>query len=116
MKAKVTKKQVKKVVPKKSAKNIYMVRSYAAGVFFGEIVKRKMDSGVLVVDMKNARRVWYWEGAASLSQLAMEGSKNPEECKFPCAVDEVTLVNVVEIIKMRKEAIETLNKVPIWKA
>ena len=54
MKAKVTKKQVKKVVPKKSAKNIYMVRSYAAGVFFGEIVKRKMDSGVLVVDMKNA--------------------------------------------------------------
>lgn len=55
------------------------VRTYSAGVFFGEIESR---DGQEVV-MRNARRIWYWEGAASLSQLAQEGTSKPSYCKFP---------------------------------
>ena len=52
----------------------FIVRTYSAGVFAGEIESR---NGKEVV-MRNARRLWYWDGAASLSQLAMEGVSEPE--------------------------------------
>ena len=89
----------------------YIVRTYSAGVFFGEITKREGQEVV----MKNARRIWYWTGAASLSQLAMEGTSSPATCKFPCVVDEVILTQVIEIIPCTEKAIQNINKVPIWK-
>ena len=57
-----------------------VVRTDRAGVFIGCV---KSQDGKNVV-MVNARRLWYWDGAASLSQLAMEGVSKPDNCKFPC--------------------------------
>ena len=65
--------------------------------------------------LKNARRLWYWAGAASLSQLAMEGTKKPDECKFPCAVLSISLAQVIEIIPCTAKALDSINGVPIWK-
>lgn len=90
--------------------NYYIVRTYSAGVFAGEIVSR---NGQEVV-MKNARRLWYWKGAASLSQLAMEGVKEPNECKFPCEVEKVELLQVIEILDVTEKAKESIKLVPIW--
>jgi len=89
----------------------YIVRTYSAGVFFGEIIKREGHE----VMMRNARRIWYWSGAASLSQLAMEGTKNPSQCKFPCPVDEIILTQAIEIIPCTEQAIKSINEVKIWK-
>jgi hypothetical protein len=97
------------------ATNVFMVRSYAAGVFYGEIESKKHEVSGLVVTMKNARRVWYWAGAASLSQLATEGTKKPHECKFPAPVSSVELMNVVEIIPLTEAALKNLNGVAVWK-
>lgn len=55
-----------------------IVRTYSAGVFAGYVEKRKGK----VVTMRNVRRIWYWDGAATLSQLAMEGTCKPENCKY----------------------------------
>lgn len=71
-----------------------IVRTYSAGVFAGELENRNGQEVVL----RNARRIWYWEGAATLSQLAMEGTKKPDGCKFPCEVDRVELLEAVEIL------------------
>jgi len=90
----------------------HVVRTYSAGVFVGEIISRKGKE----VLMKNARRIYYWDGAATLSQLAMEGVKKPENCKFPCEVDEVILTEAIEIIPMRQEAKKSIDGVPVWKA
>jgi hypothetical protein len=38
-------------------------RTYSAGVFAGTLVKREGRE----VTLSNARRLWYWEGAASFS-------------------------------------------------
>ncbi len=92
--------------------NYYIVRSHLAGVFAGEIESR---SGKEVV-MRNARRLWYWEGAASLSQLAMEGVSKPENCKFPCEVDRVILTEAIEILDVTEKAKESIKKVKIWSA
>ncbi len=87
-----------------------LVRTYSAGVFFGEIESRNGREMV----MRNARRIWYWSGAASLSQLAMEGTTNPDNCKFPCAVDRVELLEVIEILDVSEKAKESLDSVKIW--
>lgn len=91
-------------------KKYQIVRTQSAGVFAGYIVSR---DGQEVV-MENARRIWYWSGAASLSQLAMEGTKNPTECKFPCEVNRIELLQVIEILDCTEEAEKSIKGVPIW--
>lgn len=88
-----------------------IVRANGAGVFFGEI---KEKDGNRVV-MTNARRLWYWEGAASLSQLAQTGTASPDRCKFPVAVDEIEIFNVIEILSVTEKAAKTIDSVKIWK-
>ena len=88
-----------------------IIRTYSAGVHAGFL---KAQDGKQV-ELLNSRRLWYWSGAASLSQLAMKGVKNPEECKFPCEVNKITLTEAIEIIPCTKEAFDSIEKVKIWK-
>ena len=91
-------------------KNKYvLVRTYSAGVFTGYLKSKKGQEVVLT----NARRLWYWDGASSLSQLAMEGVKKPQNCKFPCEVSEVTLLNAIEIINVTPQAKKSISEVAI---
>ena len=89
-----------------------IVRTYSAGVFAGELVSENGRE----VTLKNARRLWHWKGAASLSQLAMHGTSQPGECKFPCAVDEVKLYEAIEMLSMTDAAVKSISEVPIWTA
>lgn len=88
-----------------------IVRTYSAGVFAGYVESRNGDEVV----MRNARRLWYWDGASSLSQLAMEGVKRPDNCKFPCEVDRVELLGVIEILDCTQEAQDSIDNVKVWK-
>jgi len=88
-----------------------IVRTYSAGVFAGEIQSRNGREIVL----HNARRLWYWEGAASLSQLAVDGVLKPDKCKFPVEVEVVELLEVIEIINCTDKAKQSIKGVKIWK-
>jgi len=87
-----------------------IVRTYSAGVFAGYLESRNNKEAVLT----HARRIWYWDGAASLSQLAMEGTVKPEKCKFPCPVDKVILTEAIEILETTEAARLSIEGVPIW--
>lgn len=87
-----------------------IIRTFSAGVFAGEIQSRNAREVIL----HNARRLWRWSGAASLSQLAMEGVKNPDECKFPCEVSKIELLEVIEIIDCTEKAKQAIKGVKIW--
>jgi len=87
-----------------------IIRTYSAGVHFGELVSKDSDEVIL----KNSIRIWQWFGAASLSQLAMEGTSKPSECKFAMAVDSITL-KMIEIIPCTQTAIESIEGVTPWK-
>jgi hypothetical protein len=87
-----------------------MVRTYSAGVFAGYIKSRKGQEVVV----EDARRLWYWDGASSLSQLAVEGTKKPQNCKFPIAVPSVTLLQVIEILPVSAAAEKSIRGVPVW--
>ena len=87
-----------------------IARTYSAGVFAGTFVSREGKEVVL----KNARRIWYWSGAASLSQLAVDGTSDPVNCKFPVAVPTVLLLEVIEILPVSVKARKSIEGVPVW--
>lgn len=88
-----------------------LIRSHDAGVFVGVLEERHGNE----VKLSRARRIWYWDGAATLSQLAMDGTSKPENCKFPTAVPEITVLGVCEIIPMTTKAVESIQSVKEWK-
>ena len=92
-------------------KQFYIVRADRAGVFFGHIKERVGSE----VTMTNVRRLWYWSGACSLSQLAVDGVKNPGECKFTVIVPEMTILGVIEIIPANESAVKSIEAVKPWK-
>lgn len=87
-----------------------IIRTYSAGVFAGYLKEKRKDE----VDLVNARRLWYWSGAASLSQLAVSGVGNPSDCKFPVEVEKITLLGVIEIIPCTEKARTSIKEVAIW--
>ena len=87
-----------------------IVRTYSAGVLAGTLVSQNGQE----VDLSKARRIWYWKGAASLSQLATDGTSAPKECKFPVEVESIKLLQAIEIIPTTKKAQDSIASVPIW--
>jgi hypothetical protein len=101
----------KKVAKKAFLGKTVIVRS-TAGVFMGALEKYCNAEATLT----DVRRLWYWSGAASLSQLAMEGTSKPKDCKFPCAVDRIIIPAVMEMLDVSKKAKESIDAVPEWRA
>lgn len=100
-------------MPKKEAEKQYViVRTYSAGVFAGFLESRTGREVVL----SNARRLWYWAGAASLSQLAVSGTSNPGECKFPDPAPKVLLLEAIEILDVLPAAQASIEAVQPWRA
>ena len=97
---------------KKANGKYVMVRTTSAGVFAGTLVSRNG----MEVELANARRIWYWAGAASLSQLANSGTSRPDQCKFPEPVARVVLTQAIEIIDVTDIARKSIEGVPTWKA
>lgn len=92
------------------SKKWYVIRCDRAGVFFAHVTRREHDEA----DLENARRLWFWDGAASLSQLAMEGVKKPQNCKFTVPVSKMTVLGVIELIECTEEAVKSIQEVKPW--
>ncbi len=95
---------------KKAGSKYVIIRTYSAGVFAGYLESK---SGQEVV-VREARRIWKWAGAASLSQLSKDGVSNPNGCKFPCEVDKIVLLQAIEIIDCTEKARLSIKEVKIW--
>jgi hypothetical protein len=96
----------------KKAGKYVIARTQSAGVFAGNLESRVGQEAVLT----DARRLWYWAGAASLSQMAVSGTSRPKNCKFPVAVPRVELLQVIEILDVTAEAESSIKAVPEWKS
>ena len=87
-----------------------IVRSVNAGCHAGYL-QSKTDNTVVLL---NSRRLWYWDGAASLSQLSAEGVKAPDKCKFPCVVSSIEIAGWCEILPCTEKARLSILGVPVW--
>lgn len=88
-----------------------IIRGDRSGVEFGTLVTYNGPE----VTLHNARRIWYWDGAASLSQLAKDGTLKPNNCKFTVTVDSITILDAIEIIPCTDKAIKSIEEVEEWK-
>ena len=90
-----------------------VVRCNRAGVFFGTL--KEYDSATREATLENVRRLWYWNGAASLSELATNGVARPNDCKFTVTVPEMAVMEVIEIIPVSDKAVKSIESVSVWK-
>ena len=88
-----------------------IIRGDRSGVFFGTLAEKEGQE----VRMENCRRLWHWDGAASISQLAVDGTKKPSVCKFTVTVDEIVITDAIEIIPCTETAVESIEGVEEWK-
>ena len=109
----VLKSSVKPTIPAKSKKGLTycIVRTYSAGVFAGYFNKNTKGREGIVYE---ARRLWYWSGANSLSELANEGVRKPQNCKFPAIVKEVILKEIIEVLPCSEKARLSIAGVKVW--
>jgi len=107
-----TTKTTKKTTKKAVTLAYVIVRTFSAGCFVGELFARDGKEVTLV----KARRLWYWAGAASLSQLATDGTSRPADCKFPAPVEQIILTEAIEIISVTGRARKSIEAVQPWRA
>lgn len=88
-----------------------IIRADRAGVFYGTLAAKEGTE----VGLTNCRRIWYWEGAASISELALSGVTRPDDCKFSVTVPSIIVTGVIEIIPCEEAAINSIEAVPVWK-
>ena len=88
-----------------------IIRGDRSGVFFGALSEKNGQE----VKLTNCRRLWYWSGAASLSQLAVDGVANPDKCKFTVPVDEIVILDAIEIIPCTIKAVESITSTRAWR-
>ena len=89
-----------------------LVRTYSAGVHVGTLAAGNGRE----VNLTDSRRIWYWDGAASLSELAVAGTAKPDRCKFSVPVTSIVLTEAIEIIEVTDEARANIAAVPVWSA
>lgn len=92
-----------------------LIRSYAAGVHMGYLKSSEYTLSGKVVTLVNTQRIFTWYGACSLSQVALEGVKEPSKCQFSVEIPENEIVNVIETIPLTETAFKNLKSVKIWK-
>ena len=85
-------------------------RGNRSGVFFGELA----DKNGQAVEIKNCRRLWYWDGACSISEISLSGVKNPNNCKFTVTVESLVITDCIEIDVCTEKAIENIESVKVW--
>lgn len=90
--------------------NYCVVRGDRSGAFFGIV---KSINGQ-TVEMEKVRRLYYWDGAGSLSQVAVDGVSKPKNCKFTVTVENVLLTDVIEINLATEKAIKNIKEVAEW--
>ena len=88
-----------------------IVRGDRSGVSFGTLVEKHGRE----VTLENCRRLWYWDGAASISQLAVDGTKRPSECKFTVSVNSIIILDAIEIIPCTEDAISSIEGAKEWR-
>lgn len=89
----------------------YIVRTNRAGVFFGKVKDRNSEE----IIMTDVQKLWYWEGACAVEQLAIDGTSKPGKCKFTVVVPEMIIAEPIQIIPCTEKAVESLSGVAVWK-
>lgn len=85
-----------------------VVRTYSAGVHIGTLAESETVGGMVNITLKDARRLWKWDGAFTLSEVATVGIK-PKDSRMATTVPEMLVTQVAELIPTTEKARETFD-------
>lgn len=87
-----------------------VIRGYASGVHFGELVSQDGRQ----VELKNARRLWRWHAVdgISLSEVACNGIV-AEKSRIATTVPGLTILDALEIIPALDGAVASIEGAPV---
>ncbi len=103
-------KAIEKMIDKK-----VIIRADRAGVFFGTLTEAEPCGDKRCVELRDVRRLWYWDGAASITQLAVDGTRKPDNCKFSPTQESVVVDGVIEIHPCTDKAVKSIEGVKEWR-
>ena len=91
-----------------------IIRARDAGVHYGTVVS---ITGRTVV-LRNARRIWRWRGAMTLSDLATSSTPAlcPDHTRIAPKVKRLAVLDACEVICTTKGAQSRIKKVKPWRA
>ena len=88
-----------------------IIRSDRFGVYFAEVKSQTEKTIVL----QNARNIHYWDGAASVLQLATDPTKLKPNTRITVSVDTLSITDTVMVIPCTEIAEKFLKEFPVWK-
>jgi len=95
----------------KKQNQMFIVRTDRAGVFYGEVKSKTKD----FITMTNVRKVFYWDGACAVEELALNGTTTPSKCELTVTIPEMEIASPIQIIPCSKQSVDILNAIAIWK-
>lgn len=90
---------------------VVLVRDNRAGIHVG--ILRELDLANKVAILAEARKVWYWEGAASCHGIAAKGLCH-KGSKVAPTVPMVASTDVVEVVLCTSEGAVSVMTCPEW--
>ena len=88
-----------------------IIRSDRFGIYFAEVKSQTEKTIVL----QNARNIHYWNGAASVLQLATDPTNLRSNTRITMSVDTLSITDTVMVIPCTKVAEDFLKAFPVWK-
>ena len=88
----------------------YIVRGDRSGVFAGELASMNGKE----VELRNVRKLWFWDGACGVEQIAKDGVAKPKSCKFTVTVDSIILTDAIQVIEATEKAEKSIKGVNVW--
>jgi hypothetical protein len=85
-----------------------VIRTYSAGVHVGVLYAHDNK----MVTLHDARRIWYWDGANTLNEIALRGVGKGS--KVSEIVEQIVLTEAIEIIPTTSVAEASLREAT-WK-
>lgn len=90
-----------------------IVRCYASGIHFGEVVSINSNEGRSRCELRNSRRIWRWEGALSVSEISQTGIEE-KGSKVSVVVPQQFIEDAIEFLPASEEAVKVLEGVPAY--
>jgi hypothetical protein len=83
-----------------------------AGVFHGTLAAKDAET----TTMTDVRRIYYWRGALSVTDMSVTGVKAGSKVTVPAKRVEFETAKVIELIECTDKASKSIESIEPWKA
>lgn len=89
-----------------------IARIERAGVFHGTLAAKDAE----ITTMTDVRRIYYWEGALSVTDMSVTGVNASSKITLPAKRVVFQTARVIELVECTDEANKSIESIKPWKA